>query len=85
MRGGRRRSTGFTEGGRRGQGPHVSEGEEGKAMWASWQVGRHWGEGRWAATGPKTEDGPKFKKKFFLISIDFFRIWQNFGKLYKEI
>jgi hypothetical protein len=54
-------------------------------MWASWQVGRHWGEGRWAATGPKTEDGPKFKKKFFLISIDFFRIWQNFGKLYKEI
>jgi hypothetical protein len=24
----------LTEGGRRGRGPHVSEGEEGKAMWA---------------------------------------------------
>jgi hypothetical protein len=33
--------------------------------WASSHVGRRWGEGRWATTGPKTRDGPDFKKKFF--------------------
>jgi hypothetical protein len=34
VRGGRRRSAGLTWGGRRGRGPHISEGEEGKAVWA---------------------------------------------------
>jgi hypothetical protein len=34
----------------------------------------------WAESGAK----PEFKKNSFRISIDF-RIWQNFGKLYKEI
>jgi hypothetical protein len=34
--------------------------------WASWPVGQRGGEGRWAATGSKTRDGPKFKKNFFL-------------------
>jgi hypothetical protein len=43
------------------------------------------GEGRWAATAPKTGDGPKFRKKFFSNFNSFFRIQQNFGKLYKQI
>jgi hypothetical protein len=30
------------------------------------QVGQRWEEGRWAAAGSKTGDGPKFKKKFLL-------------------
>jgi hypothetical protein len=34
----------------------------------------------WAESGA----GPELKKNSFQISIDF-RIWQNFGKLYKEI
>jgi hypothetical protein len=34
VRGGRRRSAGLTEGGRRGLRPHISGGEEGKAGWA---------------------------------------------------
>jgi hypothetical protein len=61
---GRRRSAGLTERGRRGRGPHVSEGEEGKAVWVDrrprgrlaggpvlgrWEVGRDWAESRrWA-------------------------------------
>jgi hypothetical protein len=35
VRKGRQRLSGFTEGGRRGRGPHISGGEEGKAGWAS--------------------------------------------------
>jgi hypothetical protein len=34
VHGGHRRSASLIEGGRRGQGPHISEGEEGKAVWA---------------------------------------------------
>jgi hypothetical protein len=61
-------------------GPACQRGRRGEG-----RVGRRWGDGRWAATGPKTSDEPKFKKNSFRISIDFFRIWQNFKKLYKEI
>jgi hypothetical protein len=32
VHGGQQCSAGLTEGGRRGQGPHVSDGEEGKAV-----------------------------------------------------
>jgi hypothetical protein len=47
-------------------------------------VGRpRWKERR-AAAGPNLEPGQNSKRNSFRISIDF-RIWQNFGKLYKEI
>jgi hypothetical protein len=70
---GRRCSAGLPEGGRRGWGPHISEGGEGKAGRADrrplcWlaggpvrgrgEVGRCWVK--------KTGNGPKFKKKSFL-------------------
>jgi hypothetical protein len=40
--------------------------------------------GRGKGSGPNPEPGQNSKRNYFRISIDF-RIWQNFGKLYKEI
>jgi hypothetical protein len=45
--------------------------------WPGWMKSR-------AAAGLNPEPGQNSKRNSFQISIDF-RIWQNFGKLYKEI
>jgi hypothetical protein len=50
---------------------------EGKGEWRGWKK-------RWATAGPNPEPGQNSKRNSFEILIDF-RIWQNFGKLYKEI
>jgi hypothetical protein len=47
-------------------------------------VGRPGWKERWAAARPNPESGQNSKRNSFQISFDF-RIWQNFGKLYKEI
>jgi hypothetical protein len=61
----------LTEGGRRGRGSHISEGEEGKIMWADQRPlgqlagGLALGRGEVGRDWAKTEDGPKCKKKLF--------------------
>jgi hypothetical protein len=68
-------------------------GGGGEWAWKEGEVGPR--EGRWGAgqpkakaqaqvTGSKIGDGPKLKKKFFS-NFNYFRIWQNFEKLHKEI
>jgi hypothetical protein len=47
-------------------------------------VGRKGWKERRATAGPNLEPSQNSKRNSFRISIDF-RIWQNFGKLYKEI
>jgi hypothetical protein len=68
----RRRQRRSVWGGRRPGGACTSAREErgrpggpAEGRWADWPVGRHGGEGWWAAAGSKTGNGPKFKKKFF--------------------
>jgi hypothetical protein len=46
------------------RGLHVCEGG-GEGQVGRLAVGRRGGEGRWAAAGSKTRNGPKFKKNFF--------------------
>jgi hypothetical protein len=66
----------------KGRGPVV--GGSGNPMGGKMGVGRLGWKERWAAVGPNPERGQNSKINSFRISIDF-RIWQNFGKLYKEI
>jgi hypothetical protein len=81
----------LTEGGRRGRGLHVSEGEERKAVWAGrrrlgWLADRPvLGREEVGHDRAKNRRWAKVQKEFFFDFHLIFRIWQNFGKLYKEI
>jgi hypothetical protein len=74
---GRQRRSAGEEDGRAG--PACQRGRKGEG-----RVGRRGGEGRWAAAGSKTGNGPKLKKNLFEFQL-ILEIWQKFGKLHKEI
>jgi hypothetical protein len=66
----------------KGRGPVVGGGSG--PMGGERGVGQRGWKERRAAAGPNPKPGQNSIRNSFRISIDF-RIWQNFGKLYKEI
>jgi hypothetical protein len=66
----------------KGQGPMAVGG--GGPIRGERGVGQPGWKERWAVAGLNPEPGENSKRNYFQISIDF-RIWQNFGKLYKDI
>jgi hypothetical protein len=88
----RRRQQRSARGGRRPSRARTSAREERgrpggptEGHWAGWLVGQRGGEGRWAAAGSKTRNGPKFQKEILFEFQLILEIWQKFGKLHKEI
>jgi hypothetical protein len=74
-----------------GRGPHVSEGGEGKAGWACRRPlgqladGPAWGRGEVGRGWVKNLKWAKVQKEILFEFQLILEIWQEFGKLHKEI